>query len=267
MNRDSTIKLRSGNRVPVMGLGTWQLTIDTANSVLHALEIGYRLIDTAWDYYTQPAIGEAINASGLPRSELFIETKVEETDDPLEASREYIGEMDLEYADLILLHRPPPEGPGTDLWEGLIEVRAQGLARDIGVSNYSIGQMERLISETGEVPAVQQVEWSPFGHSRLMKEYCDRNSIVMQAYSPLTRTKRLDDQTLAEVAARYEKTPAQVLIRWNLQRGTIPIPKANQRSHRVENLDVFDFEISQPDMEVLDGLNERYSSLGTLPYE
>jgi 2,5-diketo-D-gluconate reductase A len=264
---DSTIELHSGNIIPVMGLGTWQMTVDTANTVLYALELGYRLIDTAWDYYTQPAIGEAINASGLPRSELFIETKVEETDDAFEASHEYVKEMNLEYADLILIHRPPEKGPGIDLWEGLIKARSHGLARDIGVSNYSISQIEQLISATGEVPVVQQIEWSPFGHSRSMRQYCDRNAIVIQAYSPLTRTKRLGDETLSRIAERYHKTPAQILIRWNLQRGTLPIPKANQKPHLEENLDVFDFEIGQRDMEVLNGLNERYSSLGTLPYE
>lgn len=261
------IALRSGNTIPVIGLGTWQMTIDTADTVLYALELGYRLIDTAWDYYTQPAIGEAVKASGLPRSELYIETKVEETDDAFEASRAYVKEMDLDYADLILIHRPPPGGPGSGLWRGLIAARDQGWARDIGVSNYSIVQIERLIAETGEAPAVQQVEWSPFGHSRRLREYCERNAIVIQAYSPLTRTKRLGDETLARIAAGYGKTPAQVLMRWNLQQGTVPIPKANQKSHQEENLDVFDFEISQRDVEILNNLNERYSSLGTLPYE
>ncbi len=264
---DSGIELRSGNMIPAMGLGTWQMTIDTANAVLHALEIGYRLIDTAWDYFTQPAIGEAVKASGLPRGELYITTKVEETDDAFEASRQHVREIDLEYADLILIHRPPPGGPGVDLWKGLIKARDRGLARDIGVSNYSIGHIEQLISETGEVPAVQQIEWSPFGHSQRMRDYCDRNSIIINAYSPLTRTQRLGDERLARVADRYGKTPAQVLIRWNLQQCTIPLPKANQRSHQEENLDVFDFEIRQRDIEFLNGLNERYSSLGTLPYE
>ncbi len=260
------IALRSGNTIPVIGLGTWQMTIDTADTVLYALELGYRLIDTAWDYYTQPAIGEAVKASGMPRSELYIETKVEETDDAFEASRAYVKEMDLDYADLILIHRPPPGGPGVELWEGLIKARDEALARDIGVSNYSIAQIEDLIAATGEVPAVQQIEWSPFGHSRRMRDYCERNAIVIQAYSPLTRTKRLDDERLVRVADNYGKTPAQVLMRWNLQLGTIPLPKANQRSHQEENLDVFDFEISQQDIEFLNGLNERYSSLGTLPY-
>ncbi len=266
MDKGSNIKLRSGNEMPVMGLGTWLMTRDTAETVLYGIELGYRLIDTAWDYGTQPAIGRAVRGSPVPREELYIETKVEETDDALEASQAYIEEMGLDYADMILIHRPPPTGPGVDLWEGLIEARARGFARDIGVSNYSVDQMEQLISATGEVPAVQQIEWSPFGHSRRMREYCEEKGIVIEAYSPLTRATRLGDETLGRVAEKYGKTPAQVLIRWNLQRGTVPVPKANRRTHLEENLAVFDFELSPEDIELLNGLNERYSALGSLPY-
>jgi diketogulonate reductase-like aldo/keto reductase len=116
------------------------------------------------------------------------------------------------------------------------------------------------------VPTVNQIEWSPFGYSDDMLRYASEKNIVIQAYSPLTRTKRLDDETLAQVAAKYGKSPAQVLIRWNLQRGIVPIPKANQRGHLEGNIDVFDFHISEGDMATLNGLNERYSSLGMLPY-
>lgn len=267
MDLDSRIDLRTGTPMPVMGLGTWQMTIETADTVHYGIELGYRLVDTSSDYGTQPAIGEAIEATKVPRGELYVVTKVEETDDALEAARAYVREMGLEYADLVLIHRPPPGGAGSELWQGLLEAREEGLARDIGVSNYSIDQIERLIDDTGEVPAVQQIEWSPFGHSSRMRDYCDNKGIVIQAYSPLTRTVRLDDATLARFAAKYDKSPAQMLIRWNLQKGTVPLPKANQRPHLEENLEVFDFEISPEDMEALDGLNEHYSSLGTLPYE
>ncbi|HEX5764858.1 MAG TPA: aldo/keto reductase, partial [Woeseiaceae bacterium] len=118
----------------------------------------------------------------------------------------------------------------------------------------------------GRLPAVNQIEWTPFGCSDDMLQYCRENGIVIQAYSPLTRGKRLDDETLAEMSGRYGRSPAQLLIRWNLERGTVPLPKANQARHLEENLDVFDFELSEDDMLTLNGLNDRYSSLGTLPY-
>ncbi len=267
MNIRSKIKLRTGREIPVVGLGTWQLTRDTADTVLHALELGYPMVDTSSDYGTQPEIGEALSRTKIPREQLYIVTKVEETDDAFPAAREYVKEMGLDYADLILIHRPPYAGAGEDLWKGLIQAREEGFAKDIGVSNYSIDLMERLISATGEVPAVNQIEWSPFGYSEKMLNYCRDKNILIQAYSPLTRTKRFDDENLRQLTEKYGKSPAQILIRWNLQLGTVPIPKANQKPHLEENLKVFDFEISDDDMKFLNGLNERYSSLGRLPYE
>ena len=265
-NKDSTVTLLTENTMPIFGLGTWQLTNDTAGTVLYALELGYRLIDTSSDYETQPGIGEAIKNSKIDRKRIYVVTKVEETDDAYERTKANLKELDLEYVDLMLIHRPPPTGAGEDLWEGLIQAKKEGLVRDIGVSNYSTELIDKLIEAGGEVPTVNQIEWSPFGHSRDMMKYCAEKKIIIQAYSPLTRTKRLDDDTLAQVAARYNKSPAQVLIRWNVQLGTSPIPKANQKKHLEENISVFDFEISDEDMKTLNDLNEGYSSLGSLPY-
>jgi len=253
--------------MPILGLGTWQLTKDTAGTVEAALRLGYRMIDTAEDYGTQPGIGEAIKRNATARDRIYVVTKVEETDDAYEATRRYLDELQLDYADLMLIHRPPPSGAGEELWRGLIRAKKDGLARDIGVSNYAIDLIEILIRATGETPTVNQIEWSPFGHSDKMLTYCQQRQIVIQAYSPLTRTKRLDDNTLGALAAKYGKTPAQMLIRWNLQRGTVPLPKANRREHLQENFQIFDFEISRDDMASINGLNEGYSSLGTLPYD
>lgn len=266
MDPNTRLPLRTGNEMPVLGLGTWQLTRDTDGAVAHALELGYRMIDTAEDYGTQPAIAEAVARSGLDRDEFYIVTKVEEIDDAYAAARDYLRELRLDHADLILIHRPPPSGAGEELWRGLIRARDEGLARDIGVSNYSADLIDALIAATDEVPAVNQVEWSPFGHSDDMLRYARDKDMVIQAYSPLTRARRLDDARLAETAARYGKSPAQILIRWNLQRGTVPLPKASQGAHREENFDVFNFAIDDDDMAALDHLNEHYSSLGTLPY-
>lgn len=275
MNTKSTVSLHTGNMMPVFGLGTWQLTIDTAGTVAYALELGYRLIDTSSDYETQPGIGEAIKKSNIDRKEIYITTKVEETDDAYGRTKSNLEELDLDYVDLMLIHRPPPTGAGEELWDGLIKAKKEGLIKDIGVSNYSIELMDRLIEASNEVPTVNQIEWSPFGYSEQILRYCNEKKIIIQAYSPLTRTQRLDDKTLVELASKYGKSPAQILIRWNLQLGTVPIPKANQKRHLEENIDVFDFEmkdkpsrfaISEDDMNVLNNLNEEYSSLGFLPY-
>jgi 2,5-diketo-D-gluconate reductase A len=266
MDVRSTLPLRTGNRIPVFGLGTWQLTDHTAETISRALELGYPMIDTSSDYGTQPGIAEAIRRAGAPRDSFYLVAKVEETDDAYQATRDNLAELDLEYADLVLIHRPPEDGVGAGLWEGLLEARNDGLANDIGVSNYSMEQIRALVAASDEVPAVNQVEWTPFGFSRDLLEACRKEGIVIQAYSPLTRAQRLDSRALARVAERYGKTPAQVLIRWNLQRGTVPIPKANRAEHLEENLAVFDFELAGEDMAALDALNEEYSSLGTLPY-
>jgi diketogulonate reductase-like aldo/keto reductase len=270
MNPQSTITLRTGRTMPVMGLGTWQLTIDTPGTVAYALELGYRMIDTSGDYGTQPGIAKGLRQSSVARSDVYIVTKVEATDDAYEAARRNVAELGLEYADLILIHHPPPSGSGDageELWEGLLRARSDGIAKDVGVSNYSVSLIRQLMKNSGEVPAVNQIEWSPFGYSEDMFFFCDENDIALQSYSPLTRGRRLGDDKLAAIATRYDKTPAQILIRWNLELGTIPLPKANHRNHLEENIDVFDFEISDDDSTRLNSLNEHYSSLGsTLQY-
>lgn len=263
----STLPLHTGRAMPAMGLGTWELTDDTAGSVENALRLGYRMIDTATDYGSQPGIGEALRRTEVSREEIFLVAKVEETDDAYEATRRYLDEMDQDYADLMLIHRPPPRGVGRALWQGLIRAREEGFTRDVGVSNYSTGQIDALVEATGETPVVNQIEWSPFGWSAEMLDDCRARDIVIQAYSPLTRAHRLDDRNLAEVAATYDRTPAQVLLRWNLQRGTVPLPKANRKDHQEENLGAFDFELDDEVMDALDGFNEHYSALGaTLQY-
>lgn len=266
MERSSQFQLHTGRDMPVMGLGTWQLTDDTAAAVAHALESGYQMVDTSGDYGTQPGVGAAIREADVPRDDVYLVTKVEQDEDALRATRKNVEELGLDHADLMLIHRPPANGPGIDLWEGLIAARDDGLATDIGVSNYSIPQIEQLAEATGEVPVVNQIEWSPFGWSQDMKAFCDQNDIVIQAYSPLTRERRLDNDVVQHIASEHDVTPAQLLLRWNLQHGVAPLPKANQTSHQEENLGAFEFEIDPDSMSELDNLNEHYSSLGSLPY-
>lgn len=251
----------------MLGLGTWQLTGNAAaEGVRDALEIGYRLVDTADDYRNQPEIGEALRSASVERGHVFVVSKVEEHEDAHAATRERLEELGLEQLDLGLIHRPPGTGAGESLWQGLIDAKGDGLAREIGVSNYSREQIDRLIEATGETPVVNQIEWSPFGYSDAVLEHAREKGIVIQAYSPLTRGERLDDETLREVGSAHDKTPAQVLLRWDLQVGAATVPKAASPEHRQENLEVFDFQLDDAEMRRLSELNERYSALAGLPY-
>lgn len=263
----TTVTLRTGTEMPVLGLGTWQLTgADARVGVGHALELGYRLIDTADDYRNQAEVGEALRAAPVSRGAVFLTSKVEEGEDAHEATKQRLRDLGEEYLDLCLLHRPPPAGAGEELWEGLLTAKHDGLAREVGVSNYSPERIDQLAEVTGERPVVNQIEWSPFGHGSSVLDHARAHGIVIQAYSPLTRAQRLDDATLAEVGAAHGKSAAQVMIRWAIQLGTPPVPKAAAAEHREENADVFDFDLDDAEMHRLSELNERYSSLAGLPY-
>lgn len=252
--------------MPVIGLGTWQMSHNDSDLIRRALETGYRMIDTSGDYGTQEAVGKAVRKSGLSRDKVYIVTKIEENEDAYRAVRKNVEEMGLAYADLILIHRPPAYSAGEDLWRGLIRAKEDGIAKDIGVSNYSIDQMNQLVQASAYIPAVNQIEWSPFGHSLEMLEYCQDNDIIIQAYSPLTRENMTDHALLKSIASSYDKTPEQVILRWNIQLGTVPLPKSANTYHQKENVDIFDFQISEDDMAALNSLNEQYSSMSSLQY-
>ena len=186
LHRDARIPLLSGNAMPVLGLGSWMLTSHTTEAVQHAFELGYRMVDTAPDYMTQDGIGRAIRRFGAPRDSLFIVMKVEPEGNSYDATLRNLEELKLAYADLVLIHEAPEHGVGEPVWEGLMRARDDGLTRDIGVCSYKIDQLRTLAQNTGEWPAVHQLEWSPFGHSLDMLSFCDAHEIVLQAYSPLT---------------------------------------------------------------------------------
>lgn len=261
MESDSKIKLHTGRRIPIIGLGTWGLNKDTANTIVEALRMGYQMIDTSGDYGTQTGIGKGLKQSGIDRDEYYIVTKIENYEDALDATRKNLSELQLDYVDLMLIHHPPQNSSGEFIWDELIEAKRMGLVIDIGVSNYSEDQIQDLIDHSGITPVVNQIEWSPFGWSQHMLDYCRENKIAVQAYSPLTHARRMNNSEIEDIADEYNKSPAQILIRWCLQCGTIPIPKANSLDHLEENLDVFDFELSRSDIERLDKLNGNYSAL------
>jgi 2,5-diketo-D-gluconate reductase A len=258
--------LPSGNRMPSLGLGTWELQVHTTETVCSALEIGFRMLDSSPEYHTQRGIGAAIRACGFERHEIFIITQVEPQGDTYAALHKNLSQLKLDYADLVLFHLPECDDAGEMAWQGLRRAKRDGLTHDIGVSGYSIDAVEELVYRTGEMPAVNQIEWSPFGHSPSMLDFCRDNDIVIQARSPLTHSLRLNDDKVAAMAARYGKTPAQLLIRWNLQLGVVPLPKANHVQHLRENLSVFNFEIAPLDMARLNSLNEHYSVRRGLAY-
>lgn len=266
MDLHSTVTLFTGRKMPVIGLGTWMLVDHTADTIREALKMGYPMIDTSGDYGTQPSIAVALEITGKNRQDIYIVTKVEEDEDAYESAKENLLELNIEYADLMLIHRPPRNGAGVELWEGLIQAQKDGLAKDIGVSNYPAVLIDELIDATEVVPVVDQIEWSPFGHSMETLDFAKDNGIVIQAYSPLTRAEKLDDEKLGKLALKYGKSPAQILLRWNLQLGTVPVVKANRKEHLWENLEIFDFEISSGDMGNLNRLNVRFSAMGNLPY-
>lgn len=245
-------------QMPILGFGTWQMQgAEATQAVKAALDMGYRLIDTAEMYGNEAAVGEGIRQSAVPREEIFVTTKLLESNHDVTAgTRRQLELLGLDYLDLLLIHWPPDEGAGEEIWQQFITMQRAGLARAIGVSNYSIRQIDRLRAVTGVVPALNQVKWSPFGFNLELLEYCQRNDIVLESYSPLTRGERLQDERLQKLSEKHHKTPAQIILRWNIERGIVVIPKASSPEHLRENLDIFDFSLTPEDMQLLDSCNE-----------
>jgi diketogulonate reductase-like aldo/keto reductase len=258
---DTRVKLNNGLQMPLFGLGTYQAQPgkQTKQAVLYALEIGYRLIDTAAMYENEEAVGEAVRESGIPREEIFVTTKLWNADHgydkALEAFDQSLERLGLSYIDLYLIHFPV-EVLRNDSWRALEKILEQGKCKSIGVSNYMIWHLEELLKNSSIVPVVNQVEFNTYLYLKDLLEFCNSHKIVLEAYSPLTKGHKLDDPKLGEVALKYSKTPAQILIRWALQKGTIVIPKSSNKDRIKENAAVFDFEITQEDMKLLDSFNE-----------
>jgi methylglyoxal/glyoxal reductase len=265
MTPHPTITLNNGVRIPQLGLGVYQVEGTAAlNAVSWALEAGYRHIDTASLYGNEKEVGEAIRASGIPREEIFVTTKLWITNflRAEAAFNDSLKRLGMEYVDLYLIHWPSPMGRD-HAWKSLEQLHASGLTRAIGVSNYAIKHLEALqkISET--VPAVNQVEFSPFLYQKELRDYCTARNIQLEAYSPLTRGKKLHDDTVETIAKKYSKSSAQIMIRWSIQHGNIVIPKSIHQERIRENANVFDFEITDVDMKILDALPVPASIAGT----
>ncbi len=258
--KKETVTLNDGNTMPVIGLGTSQLKGTQAKEVVaRALKIGYRLIDTAVMYNNARQIGEAIKSSDVNRNELFIVTKLMPSQIPhgvTERLQDHLKELQLEYVDLLLIHWPPMDGNRIDMWQGLEGAQKQGLCRSIGVSNYDIEYLDEMLEEGTVRPAVNQIEFNPFVNQNQLFRYCLRRNIAVMAYSPLTRAHDLSYPLLERIAENHHKSTAQVLLRWSIATGAIPIPKATSAEHLQENWDAQMFNLTDSELDSLDHLVE-----------
>lgn len=259
----STTTLNNGVRIPVFGLGVFRTDrgSETRDAVYHALKVGYRHIDTAKFYSNEHDVGEAVRKSGLHRDEIFITTKLWNSDHgydkAIRACNESLKQLGLPYVDLYLIHYPV-RNLRKESWRALETLYDEGKCRAIGVSNYTISHLEDVLASCNITPAVNQVEFHPFLFQKELMEFCQKHRIALEAYSPLTKGRRINDPKLIPIAGKYSKTTAQILIRWALQHHLIVIPKS-AKLHRIEeNANVFDFNISNEDMTQLDAMNENY---------
>ncbi len=248
--------LADGFTIPTLGLGVWQVPRgpECENAVRWALEAGYRHIDTAQAYGNEESVGRALRDSGVAREEVFITTKFYPRErDPAAEAAKSLRRLGVDQVDLYIIHWPQ-RGP-TSAWPGMEEARERGYARSIGVSNFGVGELEQVIAIASTPPVVNQVQFSPFEHRRRLLESCAQRGVAVEAYSPLGTGRHLSDSTVAETAERVGRTPAQVLLRWCIERGAIVLPKSTHRERIEENAQLFDFALSDADMTVLDGLD------------
>lgn len=256
------IALNDENTMPVLGLGVAELSDDeTERAVSAALEAGCRLIDTAAVYGNEAAVGRAIAASGIPRAELFVTTKLANADQGFtsaqEACKASLERLGLDYVDLYLIHWPAPQlGEYVNSFGGLIQCRAQELTRSIGVANFTEEHLSTVIDLTFVTPAVNQIELHPLLNQAELRSANASHNVVTQSYSPLAVGRLLDNPTVTSVAAEYSRTPAQVLLRWNLQLGNAVVFRSGKPERIAGNFDVFDFELAAEHMEALNGLND-----------
>jgi diketogulonate reductase-like aldo/keto reductase len=249
--------LADGNSIPVLGLGVWQIPNGptTVNAVRWALELGYRHIDTAQAYGNEESVGQALKQSGVPREDLFITTKFYPgSEDPVAEAEGSLSRLGVDYVDLYIIHWPQ-RGP-TWAWPGMERAKELGYARSIGVSNFDVGELEQVMAMATDPPVVDQVQFSPFEYRRKLLEAAEKRHIAVEAYSPLGTGRHLADPKVKRIAAGVGQTPAQVLIRWSLQRDLIVIPKSTHRDRIAENAGVFDFALSDEVMAELDALDE-----------
>jgi 2,5-diketo-D-gluconate reductase A len=259
-----TIELNDGKRIPQLGFGVFQVDPDeTAQAVKTALEIGYRHIDTAEMYQNERGVGEGIRAAGLDRSDVYVTSKLNngyhKPDDARRAFDETLDKLGSDYVDLFLIHWPLPtlyDGDFVSTWRTLEEFKKDGRARSIGVSNFQVPHLERLARETDTTPAVNQIEVHPYFTNDDVRAYGAEHGIATEAWSPIAQGKVLGDPVVTRIADATSRTPAQVVLRWHIQRGDIVFPKSVTPQRIKENLALFDFELGDADMQALTALDK-----------
>ncbi|HJU03000.1 MAG TPA: aldo/keto reductase [Actinomycetes bacterium] len=248
--------LADGNQIPLLALGVWQVPDgpECENAVRWALELGYRHIDTAQAYGNEASVGRALRDSGVPRDEVFLTTKFHPTrKDPEAEVQRSLERLGVDQVDLYIIHWPA--GGPTWAWPGMERARERGFARSIGVSNFSLAETDRLLAQVTTPPVINQVQFSPFEFRRRLLQGCEERGVVLEAYSPLGTGRHLGDRRVGQLAERVGRTPAQVLLRWALQRNLVVLPKSTHRERIAENAGVFDFTLSPEDMATLDALD------------
>ena len=260
LNLKSTITMNNGIKIPRLGFGVYRAAQgdETENAVLNALEVGYRHIDTASAYGNEESVGEAIKESGLKREEIFLTTKLFNSDmrahRQMDAFKESLDRLKVDYVDLYLIHWPVP-GVYLESWKVLEEIYNKGLAKAIGVSNFLQHHLDDVIAHGSIVPAANQVEFSPLWQDNLLIQYCREKNIAFEAWGPLAAGELIGDRTTGDIGAKYGKTGSQVILRWMLQKNIIVFPKTVHKSRMIENADIFDFELSDEDMAIIDNMN------------
>jgi diketogulonate reductase-like aldo/keto reductase len=249
-------QLSDGALMPTLGLGVWQVPDgpECENAVRWALELGYRHIDTAQAYGNEESVGRALHDSGVPREEVFITTKFYPgSRDPAREAERSLQRLGVDQVDLYIIHWPQ-NGP-TWAWPGMEQARERGHARSIGVSNFSVAELDQLLEVANTPPVVNQAQFSAFEYRRALLDACEQRGLTLVGYSSLGTGRHLRDRTVGEIAERVGRTPAQVLLRWCLQRGVVVIPKSTHRERIEENGRLFDFSLSDEDMAALDALD------------
>lgn len=276
-NQIPKIELNDGNHIPMIGLGTYELWgSNGVSAIVNAINNGYRLIDTAYNYENEGTVGEAIKQSSIVRENLSITSKLpgryHTYDKAMEAIQESLYRASLDYYDLYLIHWPNPiQEQYTEAWQALVEAKKRGFIRSIGVCNFLPEHIEKLKKETGVLPSINQIELHPFFNQEQQRRWHEEFNVITQAWSPLARTKDiLNNRIVKDMAEKHNKTVAQIILRWHYQHSIVTIPRSKDSKRQLENLTIFDFNLEDQDMESLDNLtkeNGRLSNLDPEVYE
>ena len=271
MAQQTRIRLNDGVEIPQIGFGVWQVdNAQAPKAVKAAIEAGYRSIDTAAIYGNEDGVAAGIHAAGVPREQLFITTKLwndrHGAGNTFKAFDESLKKLQIDYLDLFLIHWPTPRvNLYVETWAALREIRQSGRARAVGVSNFKVPHLERLIGETGIAPAINQIELHPRFQQKAQREFHAKHNIVTESWSPLGQGRVMKDPLIAGIAQKHGRTPAQVALRWHIQNGLVAIPKSVTPARIVENFQVFDFELTEDEMEKIGTLDNNRGRIGPDP--